>query len=330
MAIAEDESRRGGQRFTDEVANQPPPLVDYDLFATDRALGEAVRREGADWATPSLAAFGRRVGTAEVAAWGTQANVNAPVLRTHDRFGHRRDEVEFHPAWHALMKLSIEAGIHSGPWTEPRPGAHVARAALVYLAAENECGHLCPLAMTYAAVPTLVRQPEVAAEWVPRLLGRSYDARFLSDEEKRSARIVLFGHSWGASAAVALARDLQREGIPVLLTVQVDSIAKIGQNDALIPANVAQAVNFYQTHGFFHGRAKITAADSSRTQILGDVRLEYGKEPAQCRNYPWYDRLLFKDHTQIECDARLWSQVEELIRGKLPAVAEPVFTEYAQ
>jgi hypothetical protein len=173
------------------------------------------------------------------------------------------------------------------------------------------------------------RHRKKAHRAILHFLDRDHDG-FLSDEEKRSARIVLFGHSWGASAAVALARDLQREGIPVLLTVQVDSIAKIGQNDALIPANVAQAVNFYQTHGFFHGRARITAADSSRTQILGDVRLEYRKEPAQCRNYPWYDRLLFKDHTKIECDARLWSQVEELIRGKLPAVAEPVFTEYAQ
>jgi hypothetical protein len=99
----------------------------------------------------------------------------------------------------------------------------------------------------------------------------------------------------------------------------VDSIAKIGQNDSMIPANVARAINFYQAHGLFHGRTKITAVDPSRTQLLGDVRMEYRKEPVQCRHYPWYDRLLFKDHTKIECDVRVWSQVEALIRGELAA-----------
>lgn len=166
------------------------------------------------------------------------------------------------------------------------------------------------------------RHKREAHRAISRLLDTNHDG-LLSAEEKRNARIILFGHSWGASAAVALARDLQRESIPVLLTVQVDSIAKIGQNDAVIPANVARAINFYQEHGLFHGRAKITAADPSRTQLLGDVRLEYGKEPVQCQHYPWYDRLLFKDHTKIECDARVWSQVEALIRGELA-------TEYSQ
>jgi hypothetical protein len=144
-----------------------------------------------------------------------------------------------------------------------------------------------------------------------------------ADHESRGARIILFGHSWGASAVVSLARSLQRDGIPVSLTIQVDSVTKNGEDDSLIPANVVEAVNFYQTRGFLHGRTKISAADPSRTKILGNFRFTYEKEPAECRAYPWYDRLLFKGHTSIECDPHVWSQVEELIRTRLPAVAQP-------
>jgi pimeloyl-ACP methyl ester carboxylesterase len=166
------------------------------------------------------------------------------------------------------------------------------------------------------------RHKREARQAISRLLDRNRDG-LLSTDEKRNARIILFGHSWGASAAIALAGDLQRDSIPVLLTIQVDSIAKIGQNDAVIPGNVARAINFYQTRGLFHGRARITAADPLRTQLLGDVQLEYRNKPVQCRNYPWYDRFLFKDHIKIECDAHVWSQVEALIRGELGAEPEP-------
>ena len=151
----------------------------------------------------------------------------------------------------------------------------------------------------------------------------------LADEAKRSPSIILFGHSWGASAVVSLARELQRDGIPVALTIQVDSIAKNAEDDSLIPANVAEAVNFYQTRGILHGRSKIRAADPSRTTILGNFRFTYEKEPAGCRAYPWYDRLLFKGHTAIECDPRVWSQVEALIRMRLPSVPEPAQTQVA-
>jgi pimeloyl-ACP methyl ester carboxylesterase len=168
------------------------------------------------------------------------------------------------------------------------------------------------------------RHKREAHRTISRLLDRNGDG-LLSADEKRNARIILFGHSWGASAAIALAGDLQRDSIPVLLTVQVDSIAKMGQNDAVIPANVARAINFYQPHGLFHGRARITAADPSRTQVMGDVQLEYRNKRVECRNYPWYDRLLFKDHIKIECDADVWSQVEALIHREL--AAEPV-SEY--
>jgi hypothetical protein len=143
----------------------------------------------------------------------------------------------------------------------------------------------------------------------------------LSAEEKQSARILLFGHSWGASAIVLLARRLERDGIPVLLTVQVDSVAKIGQDDSLIPANVRQAVNFYQPNGLIHGRAKITAADPDRTQILGNVRFTYKKDTVDCSGYPWYDLLFTRTHTEIECDPKVWTQIESLIRDQLPATA---------
>ncbi|MBI4011254.1 MAG: isovaleryl-CoA dehydrogenase [Candidatus Rokubacteria bacterium] len=169
---------------THEVANQPPPLVDWNLLTTDRALVEALHREGAGWAEGELAALGGRLGEAEVLDWGTQANRYPPVLHAFDRFGRRRDEVEFHPAWHALLGLAVEAGLHSGPWRTPRPGAHVARAAGLLLLNQVEAGVCCPLAMTYAAVPALRRQADVAAEWVPRICTTRYDPRSRPAGEK--------------------------------------------------------------------------------------------------------------------------------------------------
>jgi len=161
-----------------EVVNQPPPLVDYNLFAADRALREAVAREGAGWACEALHDFGRELGTAESIEWGALANEHPPVLHTHDRYGHRRDEVEFHPAWHHVMRLSAARGIHNLPWTTPRPGAHVARAAMAMLASQNEAGHVCPLSMTYSAVPVLRRDSALAAEWEPRIFSNRYDPSF--------------------------------------------------------------------------------------------------------------------------------------------------------
>jgi pimeloyl-ACP methyl ester carboxylesterase len=149
-----------------------------------------------------------------------------------------------------------------------------------------------------------------------RLLDTNHDG-ILSDEEKSRARIVLYGHSWGASAAVSLARDLRRDHIPVLLTVQVDSIAKLWQDDSVIPDNVAEAANFYQPHGFLHGRARITAADPSKTQILGNYLTDYRKTPVPCADATWNDRLFTPGHMQSECDPRLWSRVEDLVRQRI-------------
>jgi hypothetical protein len=140
----------------------------------------------------------------------------------------------------------------------------------------------------------------------------------LSAEEKRNARIILYGHSWGASAAVMLARQLQREDIPVLLTVQVDSVTKPGQNDKTIPPNVAAAANFYQLDGFLHGQPEIRAADPKRTQIIGNFRSDYKDHPVDCKQYPWYNRVFMKAHIEIECDPKVWTQVESLIQARLP------------
>ncbi|MGB5153711.1 MAG: hypothetical protein WBN74_08705, partial [Candidatus Sulfotelmatobacter sp.] len=123
--------------------------------------------------------------------------------------------------------------------------------------------------------------------------------------------------SWGASAAVSLARDLQREGVPVMLTVQVDSVAKLWQNDSVIPANVAEAVNFYQPHGIIHGRPRITAADPDKTEILGNYLMDYRKNPVPCPGASWADHVFIPDHMQSECDPRLWSRIETMVRQRL-------------
>lgn len=132
-----------------------------------------------------------------------------------------------------------------------------------------------------------------------------------------AARIILFGHSWGASTVIYVTRELEREGIPVVLTIQVDSVRKNGEDDSVIPANVVDAVNFYQSKGLIHGSTAITAADPSRTTILGNFEFKYQKKPAACRAYPWYDRFFFKTHTAIECDPRVGSQIQDLIDSRV-------------
>ena len=146
--------------------------------------------------------------------------------------------------------------------------------------------------------------------------------RTLTSAEKSDARIIIYGHSWGGSEAITLARKLEKNGIPVLLTIQIDSVSKMRRDDAVIPDNVAQAVNFYQTNGYLHGQPKIRAADPTRTHIIGNFRFDYEQSAYNCGAYPWYDRLFSKAHTQIECDPTVWKQVETLIRTELPPQIE--------
>jgi hypothetical protein len=161
-----------------------------------------------------------------------------------------------------------------------------------------------------------------------RLLDIDHDGR-LSTEEKTRARIIVFGHSWGAAAAVLLSRDLQKAGVPVLLTVQVDSVAKVWQNDSVIPGNVAEAVNFYQPHGILHGRAKITAADPAKTEILGNYRIDYKKNPVACTDESRVERFFTPGHMQSECDPHLWSVVENIMRERLSPPGIPPETTAA-
>jgi putative acyl-CoA dehydrogenase len=172
---------------THTVANQPPPLVDYDVFAADRVLGEAARREGAEWAVERIAAVGAYAGSGRAQELGRLANENPPKLKTHDRYGNRVDEAEFHPAWHELLGKAVEFELHSSPWRDPRPGAHVARGAAFICMSQAEAGIGCPISMTYSSVPALRAQPELAAEWEPRFLSDDYDPRNAPAPEKTGA-----------------------------------------------------------------------------------------------------------------------------------------------
>jgi putative acyl-CoA dehydrogenase len=168
----------------EESLNQVLPLTGYNLFSSDPTLSEAVGREGAGWAEAQLAELGQFLGTEEVQRWGFDANENPPVLHTHDSRGNRRDEVVFHPAWHRLMQASIERRLHSLPWTEKRPGAHVARAAMMMLTVQNEAGHTCPVSMTFSCMASLRAEPSLAREWEPKIVAANYDPRFLPASEK--------------------------------------------------------------------------------------------------------------------------------------------------
>jgi putative acyl-CoA dehydrogenase len=171
---------------THEVLNQVPPLEGRNLFEDHAALQEALEREGGGWARERLRAAGAFWG-GEPMRWGAEANEHPPVLHTHDRFGHRRDEVEFHPAWHALMRAGVEQELHALPWRTDQPGAHVARAATYVCSGQAEAGFGCPITMTFAAVPALRTEPDLAAEWVPRLTAATYDPELRPAAEKASA-----------------------------------------------------------------------------------------------------------------------------------------------
>ncbi len=163
---------------THEVFNQPTPLVDYDVFAADQALTEAVARYGAGWALGELSELGRLAGSEEAQRWADEANRYPPVLRTHDRYGRRVDEVDYHPSYYRLMETAVGHGLHALPWVDERPGAHVRRAAGFYVWSQTDAGHGCPISMTYAVVPALRAAGVDAAleqSWVPRLTARSYD-----------------------------------------------------------------------------------------------------------------------------------------------------------
>ncbi|GHD42766.1 putative acyl-CoA dehydrogenase [Marinobacter persicus] len=174
---------------THDVLNQPAPLENYNLYEQDTALREAVEREGTSGVHDALHEYGQWAGQAETIDLGHQANANKPAFRTHDRYGHRIDEVSFHPAYHELMRVALESGLHSSPWRQPGPGAQVARAARFYLHSQVEAAHCCPVTMTFAAIPSIQHQPELARLWMPKILANSYDPRNIPDSDKTSVTI---------------------------------------------------------------------------------------------------------------------------------------------
>ena len=182
-------SDTGPRRVTHEVTNQPPPFVDVNLYDRDAALVEALKREGAGWAEERVRDMGAFAGSARALLLGEQANRFPPELRAYDRLCNRIDEVAFHPAYHELMQEAIGRGVHSVAWTSNRAGAHVAHTALEYLYTQAEAGTCCPVTMTYASLGALKHQPEIDAEWRPRIVSTHYDPRMMPAADKTGATI---------------------------------------------------------------------------------------------------------------------------------------------
>ncbi|MGD0987884.1 MAG: hypothetical protein ABR874_08740 [Candidatus Sulfotelmatobacter sp.] len=224
----------------------------------------------------------------------------------------------------SLLARALEAGVAKAAISSSGPSNIVIGFVGGFISSDNQNHGPVKLAQrirgsspsgTYVRVFENRRRKQ-AYKLIVHLLDVDHDG-VLSKEEKDHARIVLFGHSWGAAAAVLLARDLRQQGIPVRLTVQVDSVAKLWQNDSVIPDNVAQAVNFFQTQGVLHGRRQITAADPAKTEILGNYLVDYRKNPVQCPEASRWYRIFAPGHMQSECDARLWSHIESLVREQI-------------
>ncbi len=174
---------------THAVFNQGEDFTRYNLLTSDDALQEAVVREGARWALPQLEAIGGELGTPENFERARVANRNSPILHTHDAHGVRVDRIEFHPAWHELMTGIARRGFHSGPWADPKPGAHVARAAGYFMQTQIESGTLCPTTMTYGSIAAMRHDPWLVSEWLPKLLSPEYDPRELPIAQKRGGLI---------------------------------------------------------------------------------------------------------------------------------------------
>lgn len=180
-----EEVTLGDSNQTHEVFNQPPPLENYNVFLADPTLVESIDREGASWARDELAELGGYAGSKDAIEMGRLANANPPILHTHDRFGNRWDFVEYHPSYHQLMATSITHGMHSGPWSKARPGAHVARAAKILVWYQVDAGHVCPISMTYAVLPALRHEPDLLKALQPLIFSNIYDPSFAPSETKK-------------------------------------------------------------------------------------------------------------------------------------------------
>jgi putative acyl-CoA dehydrogenase len=174
---------------THEVVNQPPPLGEYNCYLSDPALREGVQRGGASWNEDSISAMGEKAGSFDFQETGRLAQDHIPELKMHDRFGRRTDDLCFHPAYHEVMRTGVAAEVHALPWNHEHRGAHVARAAKHYLFSQAEPGPGCPLTMTFASVPCIRLQPEIAEVWLPRICSTDYDDRMIPASEKTGCQI---------------------------------------------------------------------------------------------------------------------------------------------
>jgi putative acyl-CoA dehydrogenase len=300
---------------THEVLNQPAPLVDYNLFDSDPALVEALHREGAAWAEAELRALGAKVGSEEVIEWGFLANVHRPVLHTHDRFGYRIDEVEFHPAWHRLLELSVGAGIAGRPWRDTRKGAHVARAAASMITSQNEAGHGCPVTMTYASVPALRFQPDVAAAWIPKIASDVYDARIRPMDQKTGVLLGMAmtekqgGSDVRANTTRAVATSQGGAGGEYLLTGHKWFCSAPMCDAFLVLAATARGIGCFlmprflpdgKRNSFFFQRLKDKLGNrsnaSSEVELDGAVATMVGEEGHGVRTI-----LEMASHTRLDC-----------------------------
>jgi putative acyl-CoA dehydrogenase len=222
---AADSSAEAPGYATHEVLNQPGALAGYNAFASDAALAAAIDRFGADWAHGHLERTGALIGSARLQELARQANRHLPELKTHDRFGNRVDQVEFHPSYHELMGLIFGSEAHSLAWTETRRGAHVARAALSYLWNQGENGICCPMGMTFAAIPALRNEPALYEQWAPVILKNTYDPRPIYAGKKNGITVgMAMTEKQGGSdlrATITTARPASNKrgsGAPYLIT----------------------------------------------------------------------------------------------------------------
>ncbi|HEX8805805.1 MAG TPA: acyl-CoA dehydrogenase family protein [Candidatus Aquilonibacter sp.] len=272
--------------------NQPPPLQDYNLFSSDRALLDALDRAAPALDRSELLQLGALAGDPGTIELGFDANRNTPELRTHDRFGERIDEVHFHPAYHALMCVAVTSGLHAAPWLDKEPNAHLRRAAKFFVWSQVEGGHLCPISMTYAAVPALELAPLLAPAWIGKLAARCYDPRLVPVAEKDAAIVgmgmterqggsdvrtnetraqragadgeyILEGHKWFCSAPMSdafLVLGQAEQGLSCFLVPRV--LPDGSRNPFAIQrlkdklgnrSNASSEVEFHGTHGWVVG-----------------------------------------------------------------------------
>ena len=203
---------------THTVVNQAPPRVGINEFATNIPLVEAVRHYDAEWALQGLEEIGALVGTANFQTDAETANINVPTLATHDRYGHRIDEVHYDTSYHRIIAQAVAHGVHTSAWADPKPGANVARAAGFMLFAQIEPGHACPISMTHSAVPTLRVQPELAEAWLPRLYSRDYDGELGAHNPGALIGMAMTEKQGGSDVRANTTRAVHRSGSDYLLT----------------------------------------------------------------------------------------------------------------